>query len=392
MSTRRRSAAFAALAYAFAAVMVGTTMPTPLYALYAERMHFSVATTTVIFATYAVGVLSALLLFGGWSDAVGRRPVLLAGLGFAIASAAVFLVADDIALLLVGRLLSGLSAGLFTGTATAAVVEAVPAEQRERAATVATIANIGGLGIGPVLAGLLAEYVPHPLTVPFVIHIGLAVLAVAAVLVAPETSSRAGRIGVRRLAVPAEVRGVFITAATAAFAGFAVMGLFTAVAPSFLSVVVGIDNHALAGAIAGSIFLSSAAAQLAGRRITPASAVAAGCAILASGMVMLAVALLFSSLPGIILAAVVAGTGQGISFSRGLAAVVEKVPTEQRGEVSSTYFVVAYVAISLPVVGVGAAAQAWGLRTAGVSFAAAVAVLALVCLGAILRQRRRAAI
>lgn len=391
MSTRRRSFAFAALSYAFAAIMVGTTLPTPLYALYAEQMHFSVVTTTVIFAVYAFGVLGALVLFGRWSDAVGRRPVLLAGLVFAIASAAVFLIADSVALLLVGRLLSGLSAGLFTGTATAAVVEALPETQRERAAMVATIANIGGLGVGPVLAGVLAQYVPHPLTLPFAVHIGLAALAVVAVFIAPETSARTGRIGLQRLAVPAEVRAVFITAATAAFAGFAVTGLFAAIAPSFVSDVVGVANHAVAGAIAGSIFLASAVAQLAGRRIVPATAVAAGCAILVAGMVILAVALTFSSLAGIIVAALVAGTGQGISFSRGLAAVVEQVPAAQRGEISSTYFVVAYVAISLPVVGVGLAAQAWGLRTAGVSFAAAVAVLALGCLAAILVRARRPA-
>lgn len=391
VSTRRRSFAFVALAYAFAAAMVGTTLPTPLYALYAEQMHFSVLTTTVIFAVYALGVLAALLLFGRWSDVLGRRPVLLAGLAFAIASAVVFLTADSVALLLVGRFLSGLSAGLFTGTATAAVVEALPAAQRERAAMVATIVNIGGLGIGPVLAGALAEYVPHPLTLPFVVHIVLAALAAGAVLIAPETSPRTGRIGLQRLTVPAEVRAVFLTAATAAFAGFAVTGLFAAIAPSFVADVVGIANDAVAGAIAGSIFLASAVAQLAGSRIVPATAVAWGCAILVVGMVILAVALTFSSLAGIIVAAVVAGTGQGISFSRGLAAVVEQVPAKQRGEISSTYFVVGYVAISVPVVGVGFAAQAWGLRTAGVSFAAAVAVLSLGCLVAILLQGRRPA-
>ena len=86
-------------------------------------------------------------------------------------------------------------------------------------------------------------------------------------------------------------------------------------------------------------------------------------------MVILAVALHFSSLAGLIAAAVVSGVGQGISFSRGLAAVAERTPAERRAEVSSTYFVVAYVAISLPVVGEGLAAQRWGLRTAGVSFA-----------------------
>lgn len=106
--------------------MVGTTLPTPMYALYADRMHFAVLTTTVIYATYAGGVLFALLVFGRWSDAVGRRPMLLAGVAAALVSAVVFLFADSVPLLLIGRVLSGLSAGLFTGTATAAVIEAAP--------------------------------------------------------------------------------------------------------------------------------------------------------------------------------------------------------------------------------------------------------------------------
>src|SRR5690349_22274225 len=112
--SRRSGFAFGLLAYAFAAIMVGTTLPTPMYALYAERMHFAVLTTTVIYATYAGGVLFALLVFGRWSDAVGRRPVLLAGVVAALASAVVFLIADSVPQLLVGRVLSGLSAGLFT--------------------------------------------------------------------------------------------------------------------------------------------------------------------------------------------------------------------------------------------------------------------------------------
>ncbi|MCZ8377473.1 MFS transporter [Mycobacterium sp. CPCC 205372] len=377
------------LAYAFAAIMVGTTLPTPMYALYAERMHFAVLTTTVIYATYAGGVLFALLAFGRWSDAIGRRPMLLAGVVFAVVSAAVFLVADSVPVLLVGRVLSGLSAGIFTGTATAAVIEAAPPRWRDRAAAVATVANIGGLGLGPLLAGLLVQYAPQPLHLAFVVHIAMAALAGIAVFVVPETSSRAGRIGVQRLSVPSETRAVFVVAALAAFAGFAVTGLFTAVAPSFLAGVVGIDNHAVAGAIACSIFAASAVAQVVARRTAPQRAVALGCVILFAGMVILAVALAFSSLAGLLAAAVVSGVGQGISFSRGLAAVAERTPPDRRAEVSSTYFVVAYVAISVPVVGEGLAAQHLGLRTAGMSFAIAVAALAAVCLLAILAQERR---
>jgi MFS family permease len=381
--------AFPLLAYAFAAIMVGTTLPTPMYALYAEHMHFAVLTTTVIYATYAGGVLFALLAFGRWSDAIGRRPVLLAGVVFALSSAVVFLVADSVPLLLVGRVLSGFSAGIFTGTATAAVIEAASPNWRTKAAAVATVANIGGLGTGPLLAGLLVEYAPAPLHLSFIVHIVLALLAGAAVLIVPETSERSGSIGLQRLSVPVEVRTIFVIAALAAFAGFAVTGLFTAVAPSFLANVVGIDNHAVAGLIACSIFAASAVTQVAARNMNPQRAVAVGCAILVVGMVILAVALQFSSLAGLIAATVVSGIGQGMSFSRGLAAISELTPPDRRAEVSSTYFVVAYIAISLPVVGEGLAAQRWGLQTAGVTFAVAVAILSIICLTAILVQERR---
>lgn len=382
----------ALLAYAFAAIMLGTTLPTPMYALYADRMHFTVLTTTVIFATYAVGVLFALLVFGRWSDAVGRRPMLLAGALCAIASAVVFLIAHSVPELLIGRLLSGLSAGIFTGTATAAVIESAPEGWRDRAPAVATVANMGGLGLGPLLAGLLVQYAPKPLHLAFAVHIVLVLLALVAIWRAGETANPQGRIGFQRLSVPPQTRSVFVVAATAAFAGFAVMGLFTAVAPAFIARVIGIGNHAAAGVIVASVFAASAVAQVVVRRAEPARAVAVGCALLVIGMVILAAALHFSSLPGLIVAALVVGAGQGMSFGRGLAAVAERTPPDRRAEVSSTYFVVAYVAISLPVIGEGLAAQRWGLRTSGIAFAIVVAALAAVCFAAVLAEERRTTI
>jgi dipeptide/tripeptide permease len=137
------------------------------------------------------------------------------------------------------------------------------------------------------------------------------------------------------------------------------------------------------------VFAASAVAQLVGRSAAPARAVAVGCAILVLGMVLLAIALRYSSLPGLLIAGVVAGGGQGTSFSRGLAAIVEGSPASRRAEVSSTYFVVAYIAVSLPVLGEGLAAQRWGLRTAGVGFGIAIAMVAVVCLVAVLYEERR---
>ena len=158
--------------------MVGTTLPTPMYALYADRMHFAVLTTTVIYATYAGGVLFALLVFGRWSDAIGRRPVLLAAWCPRWPAPSVFLVADSVPMLLVARVLSGLSAGIFTGTATAAVIEAAPPSWRDQG-------RRGRDGRQHRRAGHRAavgracwsQYAPAPLHLSFIVHIVLALLA-----------------------------------------------------------------------------------------------------------------------------------------------------------------------------------------------------------------------
>src|SRR3954467_15737838 len=83
-------------AYAFIVTMLGTTLPTPLYPIYRDEFGFSQFLVTVIFATYAAGVIAALLLFGNASDSIGRRRALLPGLVLCAASAGMFLLAHGL--------------------------------------------------------------------------------------------------------------------------------------------------------------------------------------------------------------------------------------------------------------------------------------------------------
>ena len=108
---------------------------------------------------------------------------------------------------------------------------------------------------------------------------------------------------------------------------------------------------------------------------------------LIAGMGVLAAGLAASSLALLILGAVIAGAGQGLSFRSALAAVNQASPPAQRAEIASSFFVVAYVAISVPVIGVGVLAQSAGLETAGVVFACVVAALAAVVLLLLARSR-----
>ncbi|MER6011703.1 MFS transporter [Streptomyces bluensis] len=373
----------------FAVCMTGTTLPTPLYPLYQEKFGFSELTVTVVYAVYAFAVIGVLLLVGNASDAVGRRPVLLWGLGFAAGSAVCFLCATGLGWLYAGRLLSGLSAGLFTGAATAYVMELAPSGGASRATFVATAANMGGLGCGPLLAGVLAQYAAWPLYLPFAVHLALVAASVAVVLRLPETVRERQPLSTvrpQRPGLPPRVRAVFGPAAAASFAGFALFGVFTSVSPAFLAQSLHVTDHAVSGLVVALAFFASTAGQLAVGRFGVRRSLPLGCAVLLAGLALLAGALWWDLLALVVLSALVGGCGQGLSFRGALSAVAAASPADRRAAVISTLFVVAYAGISVPVIGVGVLTGPIGLEGAGLVFILCMAVLVSTAAAYLLRR------
>ncbi|MFJ9950713.1 MFS transporter [Kitasatospora sp. NPDC091207] len=378
-------------AAAFAVCMAGTTLPTPLYGRYQEEIGFSELMVTVVFAVYAFGVIGVLLFVGNVSDSVGRRPVLLCGLALAACSAVAFLAEGGLPLLCLGRLLSGLSAGLFTGAATAYVLELAPPGRQARAGFVATAANMGGLGCGPLLSGLLAEYAPDALVLPFVVHLALLAASFTVMWFLPETVDGARPLRSarpRRLSVPPEVRGVFVPAGLAAFAGFSLLGVFTSVSPAFLAESLGVHNSAVVGLIVFTAFFSSTLGQLLVPRLGTARAIPLGCLVLIAGLALLAASLARTTLPPLVLSAVVGGAGQGMGLRGAVGEIAAAARAEHRGGALSALFVVAYFGISIPVIGIGLLAEPLGLADAGLVFAACMALLAAFAAVYLLRRAR----
>lgn len=389
-NTNSSRLAFCGIAFAFLVTMLSATLPTPLYPIWQQRYGFSQLIITFIFAAYAVGVIGALVIAGSWSDQIGRRCMLVAGLGFAALSAALFLIFSGVGGFLAARVVSGVSAGIFTGTATAAVVELAPPVWSRLATFVATACNMLGLGLGPLLAGLLVQYAPWPVHLPFAVDLVLLAIGGVGVWYAQETVSLPEHVRLRpqRLSLPSSVRRVFVPAAIAGFAGFAVLGLFTALVPAVMGEVLGYSNLALTGAVVFLLFAVSTAGQLAQGQLPEAARLPLGCALLAAGSVLLGVGIGLASLAWLLVGTVVAGSGQGMSFRAGMGLISAASPEERRGEVISTFFVVLYIAISIPIIGIGFAASRLGLSTAGVLFSVAVAVLALAALLSLLLTRR----
>ena len=389
----RGPVAAALVAAAFLVTMLGATLPTPLYPLYEAELGFGGVMVTLIFAAYAVGVAAALIFTGRLSDQIGRRAVLLPGLLLAVISSAVFLIPDSVTALFVGRVLSGLSAGIFTGTATAMLVDLAPPGKQARYSLLAACVNMLGLGLGPVVAGALAEYAPLPLDLPYLVHIGLVlVTAVGLWFVAEPVELSGGPVhwAPQRLGVPPEVRGVFVRAAIAGFAGFAVLGLFTAVSPSFVAQVLRIDDHLVTGLVVFTLLGASTIGQVASSRLAERPALLVGSAGLVVGVLVVGLSVATASLGLLVAGAAVAGVGQGMSFRAGLGAVNAGTPAARRSEVASSFFLVLYVAISIPVIGEGIASAAFGLVPAAVAFSVIVAVIAAVAFVSLVFQREPA--
>jgi MFS family permease len=390
-STSRRD--FILAAGALLIVMLGTTLPTPLYVYYQQQMGFGETWVTLIFSIYAAGVIAALLAVGSWSDQLGRRPMMCAGLLMGAISAVIFLYCDSIAGLLLGRLFSGFSAGIMTGTATVAVIELAPRSWSKRSTLVATAANMFGLGLGPLLAGLTSQHLPYPLQLVFWLHLGFLAVALLGVALARETVKRPAvpRLRVMRPSIPTQVRGLFIPAAIAGLAGFSVAGLFTSMVPSIMRQVMEQSSGIVIGAVVGSFFAASVVGQALLQWLPSRQHMTLGCVALILGMLTLGMSIATEQMLLLIIAGITAGIGQGMVFRAGMGAVTAASPPQQKAAVASALFVVLYLSMSLPVIAVGVSVPVFGLRHVGELFSGIVALIAVVAMWSMKRAQAVAA-
>src|SRR3954454_2496126 len=199
-----------AIAYALAGAIIGLALfasgtPSPIYGIYRELWGFSPLVLTLVYATYAFGVLGALLLAGRISDDVGRRPVLLAALGTLMASTVLFMVADSVAWLFVARAVQGVATGLALGAASAALLDLHPRRDPAGVGLTNGVVSAGGMGLGVLVSAALVGLAPAPRVLPYVALLVLFAIVFAGALAMPEPVRRTAghaRLTPQRPSVP----------------------------------------------------------------------------------------------------------------------------------------------------------------------------------------------
>ena len=177
--------ALTAVATQLGIMFIGAILPTPLYPLYRQAFGFSGVTLTLIYATYVLGNLTALLFFGRLADQIGRRSASLPAIAVGIASAIVFAAAQGTGWLFAARGVSGFSTGLASGAATAWIAELYAGNDKSRAARVASAANFFGCAAGPLIGGVFAQFASAPLRLGYLAYLVLLCGAAGAIFVPP---------------------------------------------------------------------------------------------------------------------------------------------------------------------------------------------------------------
>jgi MFS family permease len=377
---RVRATAFVVVGAAWFAMMAGSNLATPLYAIYAREFGFSKAVLTLVFATYALVLAPSLLVFGQLSDRLGRRRVMAAGFATATIGLALFAAAGSLAWLFAARAVQGLAVGMISGAAAAALVELDPAPQEDRAALFAALAQAGGSASGPVIAGMLAEWAPWRLHLPFYVFICLGITATVAALAIPEPGRvvRGGRITIVRPSVPPEIRGLFARVSVTGAAVWAVAAFFLSVVPSYAAELLDTSNLALLGAVSAVMLATSCVAQIAARHVSAhARMQAAGLVLLAIGLGALVLAFPTRSLLVLLAAGLFAGVGHGIGFLGGQAQLNLAAPPDHRGAVNAAFYTLIYLGVATAVISTGLLTLHYALSTAVTAFGIAVAAVSL---------------
>jgi MFS family permease len=386
------------VAYAHVAAVIGLALfasgtPSPLYGTYRELWGFSPVVLTLIYATYAFGVLAALLLAGRLSDEIGRRPVLIASLATLMATTVLFALADSTGWLFVARGIQGLATGLALGAASAALLDLHPTRNPASVGLTNGVVSAGGMGLGIGISSLLVELAPAPRVLPYVVLFALFAIAFYGALRMPEPVEANGRVKLtpQRPNIPPVVRRPFVLAAMAVTASWAIGGLFISLGPALSAQLLHTDNHIVTGLAVFSLAASGAIAQLAFGRSAPWAGTSGGSLALAIGMIAIVIAASTETTALFWLGAIVGGAGFGVAFLGGLRALSASIPSQHRAEVMSAFYVVAYLAISIPAVIAGVLVTPLGLESTFEIFGSVVAALALAVAFEAYRTRPAAA-
>ncbi|TDU83276.1 putative MFS family arabinose efflux permease [Kribbella voronezhensis] len=339
--------AVVSLAAVFAAV--GSTIP--LFNVYRAAEGFTNAGISLTVVAYSAATLSTLLMAGRLSTSVGRRPTAVASLALLILGCLLLLRVHDIGILIAGRFLMGLGAGLASSALTAYIVDAAPTRPAWLASVASSQTVMLGLAIGAIASGALVQFGPWPRDLIYLILVGVLVLSVALVVISPETVTPAGggwrslRPSVR---VPARLRRLLPIAAAVFLATWSTGAFYQAFVPALVADQLHTNNSLVLGLVFAAYMGPSALGAPLGGRFSPAAAQRIGMIAFLAGWIGLLTAIANGALPLFIAASIIAGAAQGIAISAATRGLLFGSAPVDRAPIFSVIYLLSYSSATIP--------------------------------------------
>ena len=379
-----------AAAWVVTAVFVLSNSATPLYVHWQREIGFSAATLTEIFGAYILGLLAALLVAGQLSDRYGRKPVLVPALLAAIVACFLFAAAHAVPMLVAARLLSGAAVGAIVSAGMASVVDMGGPERRKQESLTASVAMVLGAGLGPLLAGALAQGLARPVLPIFMVEFVVLATALIAVALLPlkRPAPTPGTWRPRLPGVPVENRPHLACGIAVFGPGITATSFVLSLGPSLLSRVLGVTSPLIAGGMACVMFLTATGIQFAVRRLSVRAILLTGSTATVLAMVGVAIAVNGSIASVMVAAALLAGAGQGLGQLGGLTLIGLHVPAHRRAEANAVLNFGGYIPAGLLPVATGYLIDRSGLAVGATAFAVFLGTAAVV--GALFVARRLA--
>ncbi len=364
--------------------------PAMTYRLYASEWRLTPTTTTEIFAIYPIAVVSVLILFGGLSDQIGRRATMLLGLSASFLGALILALAHDIAWLFLARAFMGVGVGLSAGPSTAALVEFNQSGAPRRASVVATAAQAAGFAAALIIGGALTQYAPWPLHLVFWLLALLIVALFPLTWFLPLPAERGAASGWTPSlpSVPQRARKAFMVAAFAVITAYAHGVIILSLGGQIAHDLVQSPNTLVNGSILAVFAIMSGVVSLLGKSLSTRTAMIAGSAASAAGMVLLALATALHGMTLFLSATALTGAGYSLLFLSALELINRATPGDRRGGTLSALYLLGYLAAGILAPILGRVATVHGLGFAVYLCAGVIAALSFATLTLALGLRR----
>ncbi len=384
-----RGAAFYLQASIILFFLAGSSAPTSIYALYQAAWGFSPITVTAVFAIYALAVLAALLVVGGLSDYLGRRPVLQVATLLQALAMLLYATAHGVGALLAARVVQGLSTGAAAGAVGAGMLDL----DRAKGTVANAVGPMLGTATGALLSGVMVAFLPAPTVLVYLV-LGVVFLAQAAGVAAlPETvTPRPGALASLRprFHLPARARGPMLLAIPALVAAWALVGFDGSLGPTLVRRLLGSSSPVLGGLLLATMAAAGALTVFLTRASTPRAMTLLGTSALMAGVAVSLGAVGLGSVGLLFAGTAIAGAGFGAAFQGAIRGVILLAAPHERAGLLSVLYVIAYLAFGAPAVLAGVGVVRAGLLFTTRAYVLAVIALAGVALAGTLLRRAEA--